>query len=334
MVMNSLAMNLYVDCMPVDNLRPLDSEQVSRILLRAMNSRDLSANSSLDTSSLLQQYNLNHMRTLNQMTFVQLLSTQTKNMEELGCRSVDPTLLNHSTSIGSVSAEGPIRTGMNFEDMQRQFKFNSMWNKEESIHILLQSQELNLKVNDVSFFVKPDKTMKIEDFTLMQGGASIAMTQYFKETWINGVVQTIRVNLEDVHKGWFNIDEDNLEVYAFSKLKKFLYRLNYTMEDITRDLMMSTVADYVDTMTHFCPDKVSVESMVTCVVEGSKTYPLFAVDLKFIEGTADSPASFIYSNSPQQIFDAIMTPLDTSFGLIKGIVKAERRVMKVLLTTR
>ena len=229
-VLRSLQMNLYVDCMPVDNLRPLDSEQVSRILSRAMNRADLANNSHLDTSSLLQQYNLNHMRTLNQMTFVNLLQTQTKQLEELGCVAVDPKLLDHSKNFSSVSPNGPIDTNIKFEDVQRQFKFNSFWNKEESIHILLQTQELNLKVLEQSFFVKPDKTMKLEDFSVMQSGASIALTQYFKETWLNATCQTIRVNLEDVHKGWFNIEEDNLEVYAFSKLKKFLVRLNFTMQ--------------------------------------------------------------------------------------------------------
>eukprot|EP01042_Synura_sphagnicola_P027383 gene27383-35366_t len=71
-----LALSLYVDCMPVDNLKPLDSEQVTRILANAINTDKLRSNSMLDTSSLLQQYNLNHMRSLNQMMFVQLLRKQ------------------------------------------------------------------------------------------------------------------------------------------------------------------------------------------------------------------------------------------------------------------
>ena len=68
-----LALNLYVDCMPVDNLKPLDSEQVNRVLDNAINMQAMRNNPLLDTSSLLQQYNLNHMRTLNQLILVKLM---------------------------------------------------------------------------------------------------------------------------------------------------------------------------------------------------------------------------------------------------------------------
>ncbi|RYG69889.1 hypothetical protein EON64_01625 [archaeon] len=76
-----VALSLYVDCMPVDNLKPLDSEQVNRILSIALNMEKLRQNPLLDTSSLLQQYNLNHMRTMNQMILVNLLKKQSKQMK-------------------------------------------------------------------------------------------------------------------------------------------------------------------------------------------------------------------------------------------------------------
>ena len=70
--------------------------------------------------------------------------------------------------------------------------------------------------------------------------------------------------------------------------------------------------------------------MVKCSVVGMTTFPLFAVDLRFMNPTADTPASFVYSSSSQQIFDALVLPFDQSFDLLKGVVKAERRVMKNL----
>ena len=52
--------------------------QVNRVLSNAINTMKLRANNSLDTSSLLQQYNLNHMRTLNQLILVNMLVKQQK----------------------------------------------------------------------------------------------------------------------------------------------------------------------------------------------------------------------------------------------------------------
>ena len=63
----SLALNLYVDCMPTDGLREMDSEQANRILVNAINTEKLRRNAMLDTSAILQQFNMNHKRTLNQM---------------------------------------------------------------------------------------------------------------------------------------------------------------------------------------------------------------------------------------------------------------------------
>ena len=54
----SVSINLYVDCMPVDGLKGLDSEQVSRIHHKSLSMEFLRKNSKLDSNSLLQQYNL------------------------------------------------------------------------------------------------------------------------------------------------------------------------------------------------------------------------------------------------------------------------------------
>jgi hypothetical protein len=85
-------LNVYIDCMPVDSLKALDSEQVNRVLDNAMNMNKIRQNSSLDTSSLLQQYNLNHMRTLNQLSFIQLMQSQQKDLEMVRSASTDTSL--------------------------------------------------------------------------------------------------------------------------------------------------------------------------------------------------------------------------------------------------
>ncbi len=64
----NLRYSLYVDSMPTDELQILDTEQVNRILLQALNTKALKQNA-LDTSSLLNEVNLDFARTMNSIVF-------------------------------------------------------------------------------------------------------------------------------------------------------------------------------------------------------------------------------------------------------------------------
>jgi len=76
--------------------------------------------------------------------------------------------------------------------------------------------------------------------------------------------------------------------------------LNFSMEDIIRDLFNRNITDYVNTMVSFCPESVVIRSNDHVEILGGK-FPLFSVDLKFVNGTVDSPAKFVYSSSPEAI---------------------------------
>ena len=60
--------NLYVDCMPADELGKLDAEQVSRVLARAMSTNEMRRNE-FDTSTLLNEINVDYARTMNKIIF-------------------------------------------------------------------------------------------------------------------------------------------------------------------------------------------------------------------------------------------------------------------------
>jgi hypothetical protein len=69
-----------------------------------------------------------------------------------------------------------------------------------------------------------------------QQSSSNNMNTAIKETWLNSITLIIRNNAKGGKKGWFNIDESNLEVYTYSKLRKFMNRvnLNYKISIIAR----------------------------------------------------------------------------------------------------
>jgi dynein heavy chain, axonemal len=325
----ALALSLYVDCMPVDNIKPLDSEQVNRILSTALNIEKLRQNPLLDTSSLLQQYNLNHMRSLNQMILVNLLKKQKKDMQMVKAVSLDPSLFPDPSIIFPNRFKLTLDTDVPYEDRVKDFKFASLWSKPEAMQILLQIQIENLALEKANFFAIPEKSQRLEEFSANQLAASTALGTLVKDTWVNAITASVRHNLKDVKKGWFNIDESNLEVYKFSKLKKFMFRINFKMEDTLRDMMYRMVKDYCNMLSTFCPKSVTIASNSQAKVVGGK-FPLFTVDLKFIPSTPQVPAKFTYSATPDMLQGAILSAFDGSFKLFKGMVKVERRVLKKL----
>ncbi len=82
------------------------------------------------------------------------------------------------------------------------------------------------------------------------------------------------------------------------------------MEDSLRNFMQRTIGDYYHTIARFCPESVKVITNDTVEIVGGCRFPLFTVDLKFINASSPtSPAQFIYSAAPEASFDAIVLRL-------------------------
>ena len=285
----TVALNLYVDCMPVDNLKPLDSEQVNRILENAINMDRLRQNSMLDTSSLLQQYNLNHMRAMNELILVSLLTHQQKSLGMVNAVSTDPALFVNPADVFPCRRFIDVGTDIPLVERMRTFKFSSLWNKMEAIQIIYHMQIEDIQLLKAAFYSVPEKPLRVEEFSSNQSNAASALTTLVKETWVSGITSSVRQNLKDVKKGWFNIEESNLEVYRFSKLRRFMCRINFMMEDCVRNLMYRMIGEYCTLIKSFCPQSITVNSNENVEVVGGR-FPLFTVDLKFVNPTAEVPA--------------------------------------------
>ena len=151
----TMALNLYVDCMPVDDLKGLDTEQTTRIISSAVNMVALRNNSLLDTSSIIQQYNLNHMRTLNMLTLANKLRHNLKEIELVHSYSVDPTLLEGDATTRKSAIGGYAIPEYNFPEKVQGFKFSSLWNRPEAIRIIAHMQNENYNLEKGNFFAVP-----------------------------------------------------------------------------------------------------------------------------------------------------------------------------------
>ena len=53
---------------------------------------------------------------------------------------------------------------------------------------------------------------------------------YLKDSWVPSLKNSIRSCLAQVNKGWFNLEENNFEVYQKSKLKKLMDLTKFAMQ--------------------------------------------------------------------------------------------------------
>lgn len=327
---SSVALNLYVDCMPMDGLKEINSEQISRILESSVNMDILRQNTFLDTSALIQQFNMNHMRTLNQLILSNLLINRVTDLKMVKTASMDPSVFHDPNKTFPPLRNILVPSDHTFAERVNNFKFTSLWNKAEPVSITLQLSAENVIIQTLKFYSVPEKTMRLDEFIQGQQFAAHTMASAVKETWANAISNSVRHHLKDVKKGWFNIEESNLEVYNFSKIRKFMVRINFVAEDTLRDLSCLSASGYCKMIKRFCPESVKVHSNASIDVVGGR-FPLFTVDLKFSEALSpEEPARFIYSAPSNVLYDAVMAHFDQSFDMLRGIVKVERKVMKKL----
>jgi dynein heavy chain len=311
-------------------MKPLNTTQINRILKGALNSDAMRGNPNLDTNTIIGQFNLNHMRTLNQLTFAKLLTSSLTDIQAVHCHSTDPALFPEAKDMFPETRPLFSIAAAPFSETSNSFKFNSLWSKKEPISVVRVIQTENYNLEKAPFFVVPEKSMKLEEFSLamQQSGTSLALN--VKDLWVNALTNAVRSNLKEVKKGWFNVEESSLEVYSFSKLKKFLLRINFMAEDTLRIAMTRIVKTYAQSIIKYCPDRIEVISNEVVNVTGGKS-PLFTVEIKFVNPSPGQPAMFVYSSGIEAIFDAILVPFDMPFELLKGIVKVEKRVMKKVI---
>lgn len=157
------------------------------------------------------------------------------------------------------------------------------------------------------------------------------------------------MQLKDIQKGWFNLEESNTEVYSFSKLKKFLGFINFVMQDTMRLAVQSGLEKYKNFILKACEPHVKMTSTsdvaldYTCnntvdpaaAAARAKKPPLFLLDLATTEPTPEKPLStFCYSSTPESFTDSVLQYFDKSLGSSQKLTRVERKVMKNLFWSR
>ncbi|KAJ9531690.1 hypothetical protein QJQ45_021840, partial [Haematococcus lacustris] len=258
-----LRYHLYVDSMPVEDLAPLTTEQVNRMLGYALNSKRLK-DRLMDTSQLIGEVNVDYTRTMNKMTFDAALRRG-----HSGCAA--PLVALTEQFQQEEPKPAPLKgcvpvAEYDYPHQFSEYSFRTLLTKPEVISALARIRVECAKVLKMSLFnLHYTKSLRLDEFEQGQSQNTDQVGNYLKDTWSVALKNAIKSSFKDVGKGWYNLHEANMETYEFSKLKKFLTLTRFVMEDTLRFLLEESLTKYVAFITAACSTKVRVVS--TCLVE-------------------------------------------------------------------
>ena len=62
-----------------------------------------------------------------------------------------------------------------------------------------------------------------------------------RKEWVDSVVTNVRMCLQDVGKGWFNIKEKSWPIYELSKLSRFMELIKFRMQTALKYLVQNSI---------------------------------------------------------------------------------------------
>lgn len=75
---------------------------------------------------------------------------------------------------------------------------------------------------------------------------------FLSETWIEKLTEIIRSNLENIGKGWFNINETCWDTYKMSCLSRMIAMVHYKMQDSLRFLVQDSLLALTQLLLDAC----------------------------------------------------------------------------------
>jgi dynein heavy chain len=320
----TLMQDFFVDSMPKD----IVSQTMSNEVLESVMKRAIGTNkqfgllySTGNAGELIQDLQNEHMRTMNQLIFQQEMMENGHLDKYQMVKSPMPSDPIPIPFFAKVPLEN-----FKLKKVKDDFAFSSFLTKLEVIKTLskIRTECDKLAASNI-FATNLTKTVKLDEFEQIQTQSITNMKAFLKDTWIVTLKQIVRSGFKDVGKGWYNMQESNMEVYKISKLKKFMNALKFIMQDTLRFLTLNSVQDFVKMISNISYQKVKICATndvryVEAGVEGPRK-PLFLLDLVFKHGRVQ------YNMDVHAFEAATLTIFDKAFATTDNLPQLEPLVL-------
>ena len=273
----------------------LDSEQINRIVSRALNTLSLKRNE-FDTNQLLAEINTDYARTMNKIVFD--ANMRDPNNATLTSTLALPASVTHPIPASPARRLAVVETPLHdFAEQFSTFAFNTCLSQSDVVATLECIQVECLNMLSLRGLVTTSKRpMKIDEYTSMQDHAIKNFGRRLNE-WSEKLASILKSGLKEAGKGHFNILETSRDVYKYSKMSKLLYRINQMMEDMLRHVQTDTLSEYTGFVENVSAWVIDIQSatQVTMVRDhtSADSVALGIVPLTTLEKTNLQPL-FIY----------------------------------------
>ena len=335
---------LFIECMPTEELPPIEKERISRVLGLALNTERLKE-LQLHASSLIAEVNIDYARAMASIIFKQRASAYADAMGDASIAATAPPddMIFSGFSMPAEAPKPPVPEsavlvlggdGSEYETQRTNFGFHTFLSKTEVVHLSQRVRTECNRVLELSLFTTAlSKSYSDEEFTKEQDAVVAATVVFLKDTWMAALKSAVRNGLKGVGKGCFNLAETNREVYGMSKLSRFLRMVNYMMEDCVIMMADTSLQSYVDFIGERCSYQVDVISCaeVTRVPIGeawrtAHLPPLFQCKLV----AKPDGGGVEYDTAPQAFVDAAVAAFAKASACVQDIPQLEKFVMEGL----
>uniref|UniRef100_T1J5R2 AAA+ ATPase domain-containing protein n=1 Tax=Strigamia maritima TaxID=126957 RepID=T1J5R2_STRMM len=241
---------LCVDGMPTDGMSAMNEEMIERIIKWSTNIRLKSKWQDFQhyLEYFLHEAKLSFQKCMNRLLFDNLV---TNDPELKGVVAIIPEKPTHEIEYKEI--QDLVR--YSFSSVKRKFVFRSFLVFKEAVWTMAKVREECNKPTDMSLFITTSsKSVKLEEFELVQAQATQQVHLFLKDSWGSKIVIDIRGFIQYVGKGWFDMNETSWNIYQMSKLKKFLKVVKFMMQDSLRFLVLDSLKAFVQLITDAAKD--------------------------------------------------------------------------------
>eukprot|EP00937_MAST-01D_sp_MAST-1D-sp2_P005910 g5910.t1 len=359
--LEQLRYNLYVDCMPTEDMPQWDTEQSNRVLAQVLNTSEMKRTSH-DTAALFQEVNACFLRTLNKMALDGRLAQLDTPAAALAAAATDgsqpaaavadaapvpaaagfvgkpdlckPMLQGIVAASAAAPPPPPPRTGTlqipehNFAESFSNVCFYSLLTKPEVIRAMKGLRWECNKVLDMRLFKTTIvKAVTYSEFEQTQEQATNNCSKYLRETWCGNVKNTLEHELRDSGKGWFNLAESDYQVYNLSKLKALFCYCDLMMKDSLRFEIESSVREYTEFIEGACACEIDVRAANDVGVEWTSSRGAALFQLELVSSGEGDDREFAFSTSVADIRSLCVRLFDAAFTGTQKLDRIDRLVL-------
>jgi dynein heavy chain len=239
-----LVYNLCLDYMPVDFLPAMTEQQVQQIIKKAVTTKKLLSEHvdaskgqlAPEKSSIIEEVNLDYLRALNRCILDQKHSENNRLPVQEQNRTLTALARPESTwgPLGKGCIEMP--QGYDYKQKNSEFSFRSFVKVPEVWACISKVMQESQRITNSCLFATTTAATRPEEFEQMQVSHREKTAELLREQWVASVNKAVKRSLENIGKGWFNLQEHRMNVYLQSKLSKLMTQIKFIMQDSIKTL--------------------------------------------------------------------------------------------------